>query len=135
MKALLFVSIGLSSGFTTAAALFALIVTIGVLSRLAQMTRTFQYIHWYERCFMLGCMLGNILYMFEIPTGCIPQAGIAIAGLFTGIYLGCFIGALAEVLQIFSIIFRRLHWKSGMKILVFGMAAGKIIGALFGFFV
>lgn len=46
--------IGLSSGFTVAAALFALIATIGVLNRLAQVTRSADSIRWYEICFMAG---------------------------------------------------------------------------------
>ena len=46
--------IGVSSGFTVAAALFALIATIGVLSRLAQVTRSASRIRWYEVCFMAG---------------------------------------------------------------------------------
>ena len=128
-------TIGLAAGFTTACALFALIVTIGVISRLAQMTHTAKYIHWYERCFIAGCIAGNTVYLFELPLQYIPHTGIGISGLFMGIYLGCFIGALAEILQLFPFIFKRLQLQTGTKWLLVGIAGGKIIGALLDFFV
>ena len=128
-------SIGLSAGFTTAAALFALIATIGVLSRLAHMTRTACFIQWYERAFMMGCIIGNWIYLFEISLDFFSVLWLGVAGLFMGIYLGCFIGALAEILQIFPIMFQRLRLKTGMKWLLFGIAGGKVMGALLDLFV
>lgn len=135
MKMWILGAIGVSAGFTTASALFALIVTIGVISRLAQMTHTARYIHWYERCFMMGCTVGNTVYLFELSLKWIPSPGIAIIGLFMGIYLGCFIGALAEVLQLFPFMFKRLHLKTGTKWFLIGISGGKMMGALLDFFV
>ena len=135
MKQGLLAFIGLSSGIITAAALYAIVATIGVLSRLSQMTRTARFMRWYGSCFMAGCILGNVTYIFEIPLKAVSAFGIGVTGLFMGIYLGCFIGALSEVLQIFPIVFRRLHVKVGTKPFLIGMAGGKIVGALLDFFV
>ena len=133
MKQWILGTIGLSAGFTTASALFALIVTIGVISRLAQMTHTETCIHWYEKCFMAGCTVGNTVYLFEVSLQWIPAIGIGIWGLFMGIYLGCFIGALAEVLQLFPFMIKRLHLKKGTKWFLIGISGGKVIGALLDF--
>lgn len=122
--------IGLSSGFAVASALFALITTIGVLSRLVQVTRTANRIHWYEVCFMAGGILGNVAYLYEWPLtfGFYPAVGFM--GIFFGIYTGCFIGALTEVVNVFPILFHRFRLRQGMKALIWSLAVGKVAGGI-----
>lgn len=123
-----------SSGFTVAAALFALIATIGVLSRLAQVTRSASRIRWYEVCFMAGGIIGNLLsvYQWHIPVGLSMEMGVF--GIFMGIYVGCFIGALAEVVNVFPILFHRLRLREGMKAFIWAIALGKAVGGIIDFF-
>ena len=127
--------IGFSSGFTVAAALFALIATIGVLSRLAQVTHSARHIRWYEVCFMAGGIIGNVLYVYQwtIPVGLSVMMGAF--GLFIGIYVGCFIGALAEVVNVFPILFHRLRIRQGLKAFIWAIALGKAVGGIIDFFV
>lgn len=127
--------IGVSSGFTVAAALFALIATIGVLSRLAQVTYSARHIRWYEVCFMAGGIIGNVLYVYQwtIPVGLSVMMGAF--GLFIGIYVGCFIGALAEVVNVFPILFHRLRIRQGLKAFIWAIALGKAVGGIIDFFV
>lgn len=134
MKSLGLAFIGASSGFTVAAALFALIATIGVLSRLAQVTRSARYIRWYEVCFMAGGIIGNVLsiYQWPVPVGFPLMMGVF--GLFIGIYIGCFIGALAEVVNVFPILFHRLRLREGMKAFIWAMALGRAVGGIIDFF-
>ena len=129
------VLIGLASGFTVAAGLFALIATIGVLNRLAQVTHSADFIRWYEVCFMAGGILGNLfsIYRWQIPGGLWP--GPALFGVFTGIYVGCFIGALAEVVNVFPILFHRLRLREGMKAFIWAIAFGKAVGGIVDFFI
>lgn len=135
MKVWILGLIGLSSGMVTSAALFALIASIGVLSRLAQITHTASRIRWYECCFMLGCTIANFMYMNQISTAYFNHGWFMIMGLFMGIYLGCFIGALTEVINVFPILFHRIHLRTGLKILVFSLAIGKTVGGFLDFFV
>ena len=107
MKGFILGLIGLSSGFTVASALFALIATIGVLNRLAQVTRSAKNIRWYEICDMAGGIIGNGVYLYQMPLPGGSLLGTGLGGLFIGIYTGCFIGALAEVVNIFPILFHR----------------------------
>lgn len=134
MKTMFLALVGTASGFTTAAALVALIATIGVLNRLAQMTHSANRIRWYERCFMVGGILGNLIYLFEIKIPGVSRWYIGGITFSMGIYLGCFIGALAEVIQIFPILFHRLHLRMGLKALIFSMAIGKAMGGIIDFF-
>lgn len=122
--------IGVSSGFAVACALFALIVTIGVLSRLAQMSHSAKYIRWYENCFIAGGILGNIAYLYEWPIGAGHWLVIGSVGLFFGIYTGCFIGALAEVVNVFPILFHRFRLRQGLKALIWSVALGKAVGGV-----
>lgn len=133
MKTVLLNFIGMASGFTTAAALVALIATIGVLNRLAQMTHSAKYIRWYEICFMLGGILGNALYIFEVDFFTLNRWILGGISLFMGIYLGCFIGALAEVLQIFPMLFHRMNLRVGMTWMLISMAVGKALGGIISF--
>ena len=126
--------IGLASGFMVAAALFTFIVTLGVINRLAEVTHTSKYIHWYESCVTLGGILGNLmmLYVFLIRAG---YVGLGIFGLLIGTFVGCFIGAIAEVLNAFPIFFRRLHLKRGILAVIIALAIGKGIGVFVQFFI
>lgn len=126
--------IGFSCGFTVSAALFALIATIGVLNRMAQMTRSAAFIRGYEVCFMAGGIIGNLLsiYHWQLTEGMSGFMGMT--GLFTGVYIGCFVGALAEVLNVFPILFHRLRLRQGMQCLIWAMALGKALGGIIDFF-
>ena len=135
MENLALAFIGVSSGFTVAAALFALIATIGVLNRLAQVTHSASRIRWYEVCLIAGGIIGNLLWIYQwhIPVGLSWEMGIF--GLFMGIYVGCFIGALAEVVNVFPILFHRLRLREGMKAFIWAIALGKAVGGIIEFFV
>lgn len=134
MKYLGMVIGGVSAGCVTSAALYALVASVGVLNRLAQKTRTASQMKWYESCFMTGCILANIFYIFQIPWYGNSPVFISVAGVFMGIYVGCFISSLAEVIQVFPVLFKRLNLKTGTKLFVLGMSAGKVIGGLINFF-
>ena len=129
MKYLGMVIGGVSAGCVTSAALYALVASVGVLNRLAQKTRTASQMKWYESCFMTGCILANIFYIFQIPWYGNSSVFISIFG-----YVGCFISSLAEVIQVFPVLFKRLNLKTGTKLFVLGMSAGKVIGGLINFF-
>ncbi|MFR0987013.1 MAG: stage V sporulation protein AB [Frisingicoccus sp.] len=91
-------------------------------------------IRWYEVCFMAGGIIGNLLsvYQWHIPVGLSMEMGVF--GIFMGIYVGCFIGALAEVVNVFPILFHRLRLREGMKAFIWAIALGKAVGGIIDFF-
>ena len=105
---------GLCAGMVVAAGLFTFISTLGIVTRLAQITRTANWLHWYENGFIAGGILGNLLWIFSVPlvTGAV---GLIVSGLFFGIFTGCFIGAIAEILNAFPIFMHRVGLKTGYR--------------------
>lgn len=130
IKYLILIIIGLAGGLSIAGGTFAFIVMIGVLPRLAGRTHT-AWAYWqYENMVIAGGLIGNILYLFpmRVPVG---YVGLSLFGVFTGIYVGCFAMALAEVLNIIPIFSRRIKLKVGLPIIIAAIAIGKALGSFY----
>ena len=125
--------LGLSAGMGTAAGLFSFIIGLGVVSDFADRTHTGDYILWYEDCIAAGGILGNLfwVYQVEVPGG---RWLLAVFGMFSGIFVGCWSMALAEVLNIFPIFIRRVKLLRCIPFLILGMSLGKGIGAAVYFY-
>lgn len=128
VKQLILLTLGLSSGVAVAAGTFAAITGIGVVPRFADRTHTAKHIIFYEDCAALGGILGNIVYLYHIR---IPgnMIVLTIFGLGSGIFVGCMVMALAEILNVMPIFTRRLKITRGLSFLIISMALGKIVGS------
>ena len=136
MKMLVLWGIGMSGGIAVAAGLFAFLVITGIHHRLMTMTHTTVYSGWYEWMFVLGGTLGNAVWLTD--TAVKMPAGIwwsGAAGLLVGIFTGCLIGAIAEVLDALPVFFRRTGISRGIGLIIFWMAVGKALGAWLWYFV
>ena len=125
--------IGLAGGVVAAGGMVALLIGLGITPRFAGITHTADSILIYEDVTMLGAVAGCVvqLYDFRIPLG---GWGLAAYGLFAGIFLGGWILALAEMVDVFPIIIRRLKLRMGIPVLIIVIAAAKILGSLFYFY-
>ena len=125
--------VGLSAGLGVAAGLFSFIIGLGVVSDFADRTHTGDHILFYEDCIAAGGILGNVFWIYQIR---IPYGGwlLPLFGTFAGIFVGCWSMALAEVLNIFPILIRRIKLLKCIPYLILGMALGKGIGALVFFY-
>lgn len=125
--------VGISSGFAVAGGVFAFITMLGIIPRLAARTKTAKHIIWYERMVIWGGTLGNIWILFMLP---FPGTMVllAIFGICAGIYVGCLVMALAEMLRLLPIFVNRLQIQEGFPILVAAIALGKAAGTLFQYF-
>ena len=123
---------GLSAGVAVAGGLFSFIVELGVIADFADRTHTGDKVLFYEDCAALGGILGNLVTVFHtgIPAG-LP--GLAVFGIFTGIFVGCWAMALAEILNLFPILIRRARLKMCIKYIIVGIALGKSLGAMLFF--
>ena len=92
-----------------------------------------------ENIVFRGIMFGTVLslfswkkkWLFEL----LGKTLLTIFGMSAGIFVGCLAVALAEILDTFPIVFRRIHLKDEFgEVLLFTMALGKLIGSLFFFF-
>lgn len=127
-------ALGLMFGAATSAGSFALLVTLEIVPRMAARTRTAGKVMTYETMITLGGITGCLLSLF--PFLRIPGIGwlTPLFGVAVGIFVGCQAVALAEILNVFPIMYRRLKLKKGLSLVLTAMALGKVAGSLFYFF-
>lgn len=127
-KQVLMAFIGLSCGLVIAGGVFALISSVGIVTRLAGKTHTGKYVKVYEDCITIGGTVGNLIsiYFLKIPVGII---GCIFFGLFSGIFTGVLAMSLAETVNVSAIFTRRIRLSKGIGYIVIGLAIGKMIGA------
>lgn len=122
--------VGLASGFAVSAGVFAFIISVGVVPRMIGKTRTVKDVLIYENIILLGGTFGNLFSLFEwkVPLG-VPL--LILFGVSAGVFTGCLAIALAEILNSFPIMFRRIGIKEGLGWMIFFMAMGKTMGSLY----
>ncbi len=126
---------GLVSGMTIAAGTFAFIMIIGVVPRLVGKCHRAAGTMLFENMIISGAIIGCIWSLFpdvRIPFG---HVTLLFFGLSAGIFVGCIALALAEILDTYPILFRRLHMKQGLVPIVFSVAIGKMCGAFYYFLI
>ena len=132
-KELLLAVIGLSSGAIVSGGLFSFIASLGVVSDFADRTHTGSKVSLYEDAIILGGSLGNLFWIYQIQMT--NELWLLIFfGLFSGIFVGCWSMALAEVLNIFPIFIRRAKMVKCIPYIILSIAIGKGAGALLFFF-
>lgn len=122
--------IGFSAGGSIAAGVFAFLAAIGVFPRLIGKTRIRRYIRACETATILGGMFGNLFNIYSFPIWFGGKGLLLIVGGGVGIFVGCLAMSLAETLQAFPVICRRIRLAFGMQWLVVSFAFGKMMGAV-----
>lgn len=125
--------LGMMSGFAVSAGTFAFLIVIGVIPRMIGKCNRAAESMCFENAIILGGILGNIISVFlkiKIPFGALFLCAY---GLSAGIFVGCIAVALAEILNTFPIMFRRMNQKEGLQWVMGMMAFGKICGSLYYF--
>lgn len=117
-----------------AAGLVAVVTTIRLVNRFAHMTGTKEYIRLYEEMIMLGAIVGNVFYVFDVSLNFGEVAG-AVSGLLTGMYTGAFVVAIAETIKGLPVFTRRIRISTGLSYVLVSLALGKAIGGLISSFV
>lgn len=121
--------IGLCAGIMIAGGVVGLLIGLSIVPRYAGITHTADQILLYEDVTLLGAVLGNIFYLYQIP---IPLGTpfLILYGLFSGIFLGGWILALAEMADIFPIFATRIRFTEGLPKVIICIALGKAAGSL-----
>lgn len=129
MQRILLVIIGLATGLIESGGTVAFISIIGIIPIMAHYTKTTHYMMLYEDMIILGTILASIstFWSLRFPIGAIGEIAFAFA---FGIFVGVFIIALAEVLDVLPIFNRRIKLKKGVIFVILALAVGKAIGSL-----
>ena len=125
--------VGFGGGMIAAGGMVALLIGLGITPRFAGITHTADRILLYEDFTMLGAVAGNVLQLYE-PSLAVGKIGLAVYGLGAGMFLGAWILALAEMVDVFPIAIRRLKIKVGVPMIIVTVAAAKICGSLLYFY-
>lgn len=125
--------IGASGGALVAGGVVALIIGLGIVRRFVGISHTAVHVGVYETAICLGGVWGNLMTVYapQFPVG---QAGLLVMGLFFGIFVGGWIMALAEMLNVFPVFSRRLGLTKGSSWIIISLALGKITGSLLEFY-
>lgn len=138
LKSCFLILAGLCGGIGVAAGTFAFLVVIRVIPRMVKKAKLEHKVVYIENIVFRGILFGTVIslfswkkkWLFEL----LGKTLLTIYGISAGIFVGCLAVALAEILDTFPILFRRIHMdeKYGEPLL-FIMAMGKMIGSLFFF--
>lgn len=121
--------IGFSSGVIIAGGVVGLLIGLSIVARYAGITHTGRHIMLYEDATLAGTVLGTCFYLFQwkLPLG---TPFLILYGLFSGIFLGGWIMALAEMADVFPILARRIRLVKGIPFIIICIAVGKTLGSL-----
>lgn len=123
-------------GAVISAAVFALIASTGVITRMAGKTHTAKYVRTYETAVVIGGILWNVIWVFSvrIPLKAeIYQSLQFVMSIAQGIFVGCLAVSLAEALNATAIFARRVKLKVGLSFVILAVAVGKVLASVIQF--
>lgn len=137
LKRVLMAFFAFACGSAISAGTFAFLLVIGVIPRILGRTKTAKHIFRTENTIILGVLTGAFFSVFEwsalFPIPWMSHALFLVYGLSAGIFVGCVAVALAEILNTFPIVFRRLYLNRGLPWVMVAMAFGKMVGSFLYF--
>lgn len=126
--------VAFGAGLAVAGGFIAFISLIGIVTRLAGITKTADAIVTYENSMAMGIILFNLFSLYHPQLfRFLPFNGylfIYMGGFFSGVFSGCLAGALAEVINIIPVFSRRVRLRKGFPYMVKAAAVGKCIGCI-----
>ena len=110
-------------GIAVSAGTFAFLLVIGVIPRMIKRCNFGERILMVENTVILGVLTGAVFSVVEWKAQ-LPYPWL----------VGCIAVALAEILNTFPILFRRLYINRGLSGVMIAMALGKMAGSFYYFF-
>ncbi|MCS7464618.1 stage V sporulation protein AB [Paenibacillus doosanensis] len=121
--------VGLAGGIAVGSGMVAFLVVLDVIPRLAQISRSYHMIRWYEGSVIVGSLFFTLSDFFNWSYSFFPLAA-ALFGLLAGCFVGMLAGALTEVVNVLPILAKRIGMGSYMIWLLMAMIFGKVLGSL-----
>lgn len=124
------IMIGFSSGIAVGAGFIAFITILGVIPRLIQISQAQTYVKVFVASVIFGTLCGTY-FSFTPFTFNDSFILLMVFGISHGIFNGMLVAALAEILNVFPILAKRLHLKKYLLSLFMAIIFGKVFGSLF----
>ena len=122
--------IGFSSGLAVGSGYIAFLSVLGIIPRLTQLSKTKHLLTVYSTCVVIGSIFGTFLSFTDIHWN-LPLAILIIWGGFHGIFNGMLAAALTEILNVFTILSKRIGMKQYLFWILMAIVFGKVFGSLF----
>lgn len=128
----------LACGIAVSAGTFAFLLVIGVVPRMIKKMNLADRILTLENMIIFGVLTGAVFSVIEwearFPVAWIGHLLLGMYGFVAGMFVGCIAVALAEILNTFPILFRRMYINRGLSYVMIAMALGKTVGSFYYFF-
>ena len=121
--------IGIGGGLAVGSGMVAFLVVLDVIPRLAQTTKSYGCIRYYEGAVVLGSLFFTFTDFFDWRYALFPMSA-ALFGAFAGCFVGMLAAALTEVINVLPILAKRIGMESYMIWLLMSMIFGKVIGSI-----
>ncbi len=135
-----FALFGVGAGALTAAGFFAVITAVGLINRVAAVTKTTKHLLFYEEVIIAGAVTGTVLSVFDVKLAdtvvgrSVPVwlivGSLIVVGVIAGMYVGLFVVSLAETTKALPIFIRRVRIGAGLGLVVLMIGLGKAVGQL-----
>lgn len=130
IKDIVSIIIGFSGGLAVGSGFVAFLTVLGIIPRLAQLTKTQKYIRGYEWSVVIGAVFATWAGLrnshFILPSFILVPIGLA-----SGIFVGMLAAALTEVLNVLPILSKRIGINEQILVLLMAIVLGKMFGSLF----
>lgn len=114
------------------AGVVGILILIGIIPRMAQVSKTKEYMGLYEGILVVGTLLGSLISIQKIYIN-IGWIGAIIFGLAYGVFVGFLSSGLTEILDYIPTISRRLKVPTMyLKYVIICLIIGKVIGSFVG---
>ncbi|MFD0870658.1 Uncharacterised protein [Chlamydia abortus] len=130
---LLQILIGLAGGLAVGSGMVAFLVVLDIIPRLAQVTKSYRYIHWYEGAVISGALYWTFADFFDWQAAMTPFSAVFL-GFFAGGFVGMLAAALTEIINVLPILAKRLGLGQYVILFLMAMIFGKVIGSLLEWF-
>lgn len=122
--------IGFSSGIIIGGAFIAILTFLGIIPRLIQLSKVEHLVHSFSAAVVFGTLFGTYLSFTPITVD-LHVITLMVWGIFQGIFNGMFAAALAEIINVFPLLSKRIGLEKYMLFLLMAIVFGKICGSLF----
>lgn len=134
MKYIFLSIIGLANGIIVGSGIVALVTMLDIIPRLAQLSKTNNYIYLYENTIVCGATITTISSILDFSYE-LGSFAIVIIGLSMGVFIGLLASALAEVLNVIPVLVRRFQIEDYLIYVVYSLIFGKMIGSFVQFLI
>lgn len=123
---------GISSGVIVGSGVVSLLILVGIIPRMAQISKTKEFIGVYESLLVIGTLFGSLISIQGMNIR-IGKVGALVSGLAYGVFVGFLSSGLTEILDYIPVVTRRLKIPAlYLKYIIIAMLVGKVIGSLIG---